>query len=132
MIMKEQFFELLQDLYLKLEETASYKNLESYLRLQKTADLEVCLKDFEKLIDKFDKKKSRVFHFNDITKRVLRKGYIIQFREGIDDAGNPMIILNDFELGLKGDKNPVINLELVYDDVDQRNKDLEDLEFCIK
>ena len=130
--MKEQFFELLQDLYLKLEETASYKNLESYLRLQKTADLEVCLKDFEKLIDKFDKKKSRVFHFNDITKRVLRKGYIIQFREGIDDAGNPMIILNDFELGLKGDKNPVINLELVYDDVDQRNKDLEDLEFCIK
>lgn len=130
--MKEQFFELLQDLYLKLEETASYKNLESYLRLQKTADLEVCLKDFEKLIDKFDKKKSRVFHFNDVTKRVLRKGYIIQFREGIDDAGNPMIILNDFELGLKGDKNPVINLELVYDDVDQRNKDLEDLEFCIK
>lgn len=130
--MKEQFFELLQDLYLKLEETASYKNLESYLRLQKTADLEVCLKDFEKLIDKFDKKKSRVFHFNDVTKRVLRKGYIIQFRKGIDDAGNPMIILNDFELGLKGDKNPVINLELVYDDVDQRNKDLEDLEFCIK
>ena len=130
--MKEQFFELLQDLYLKLEETASYKNLESYLRLQKTADLEVCLKDFEKLIDRFDKKKSRVFHFNDVTKRVLRKGYIIQFRKGIDDAGNPMIILNDFELGLKGDKNPVINLELVYDDVDQRNKDLEDLEFCIK
>lgn len=130
--MKEQFFELLQDLYLKLEETASYKNLESYLRLQKTADLEVCLKDFEKLIDKFDKKKSRVFHFNDVTKRVLGKGYIIQFRKGIDDAGNPMIILNDFELGLKGDKNPVINLELVYDDVDQRNKDLEDLEFCIK
>lgn len=119
-------------MYLKLEETASYKNLESYLRLQKTADLEVCLKDFEKLIDKFDKKKSRVFHFNDVTKRVLRKGYIIQFRKGIDDAGNPMIILNDFELGLKGDKNPVINLELVYDDVDQRNKDLEDLEFCIK
>lgn len=132
MIMKEQFFELLQDLYLKLEETASYKNLESYLRLQKTADLEVCLKDFEKLIDKFDKKKSRVFHFNDVTKRVLRKGYIIQFRKGIDDSGNPMIILNDFELGLKGDKNPVINLELVYDDVDQRDKDLEDLEFCIK
>ena len=40
-----------------------------------------------------------------------------------------MIIINDFKEGIKADKNPVLDLQLVYDDIENRDKDIEDLKF---
>ena len=41
--------------------------------------------------------------------------------------GEPTIVINDFGAGLKAENNPVIELELVYDDVDVRDEDFDTL-----
>lgn len=90
------------------------------------------IEQFSEFIGKLEKKfSSRLFQFNDRTQQAIILPYIIQFRGDITFDGEPTIVLNDFPLGLKGDKNPVINLVLVYDDYEVRNQDLEDLKFMI-
>lgn len=90
------------------------------------------IESFSKFIEKLEKKfNSKVFQFHDRTNQVLIKFYVIQCRGDITVEGEPTIVLNDFPLGLKGEKNPVVNLTLVYDDIETRDRDLEDLKFMI-
>lgn len=87
---------------------------------------------FSKFIEKLEKKSnSKLFQFHDRTEQAVIKFYVIQCRADITMEGEPTIVLNDFPLGLKGEKNPVLNLVLVYDDVEVRDRDLEDLKFMI-
>jgi hypothetical protein len=76
-------------------------------------------------------KRKLLFEFRDKSKQIIRKNYIIQFRGDLTDEGEPTIVLNDFPLGLKGDKNPVINLVLVYSNIDERDEDLQALKDLI-
>lgn len=78
-----------------------------------------------------ESKRKLLFEFRDKSKQIIRKNYIIQFRGDLTDEGEPTIVLNDFPLGLKGDKNPVINLVLVYSNIDERDKDLQALKDLI-
>lgn len=90
------------------------------------------IESFSKFIEKLEKKfNSKLFEFHDRTQQSVIKFYVIQCRADITMEGEPAIVLNDFPLGLKGEKNPVLNLVLVYDDVEVRDKDLEDLKFMI-
>lgn len=69
----------------------------------------------------------RMMHFRDRTGQILSKGFIIMFRKSETVEGEPTIIINDFGAGLKAENNPVIELELVYDDVDVRDEDFNTL-----
>jgi hypothetical protein len=90
------------------------------------------IESFSKFIEKLEKKfNSKLFEFHDRTQQSVIKFYVIQCRADMTMEGEPTIVLNDFPLGLKGEKNPVLNLVLVYDDVEVRDKDLEDLKFMI-
>lgn len=90
------------------------------------------IESFSKFIEKLEKKfNSKLFQFHDRTEQAVIKFYVIQCRADITMEGEPTIVLNDFPLGLKGEKNPVLNLVLVYDDVEVRDRDLEDLKFMI-
>lgn len=90
------------------------------------------IESFNKFIEKLEKKfNSKLFEFHDRTQQSVIKFYVIQCRADMTMEGEPTIVLNDFPLGLKGEKNPVLNLVLVYDDVEVRDKDLEDLKFMI-
>ena len=90
------------------------------------------IESFSKFIEKLEKKfNSKLFQFHDRTQQSVIKFYVIQCRADITMEGEPTIVLNDFPLGLKGEKNPVLNLVLVYDDVEVRDRDLEDLKFMI-
>ena len=89
--------------------------------------------ELEKFADKLEKKyKSRLFEFHDKTKRSLIRFYIIDFREEITIEGEPSIMINDFPDGLQAEKNPVLRLELVYNTIEERDKDIEELKFLIK
>lgn len=46
--------------------------------------------------------------------------------------GEPAIMINDFPEGLVAEKNPVLKLELIYDDFDNRNEDIEQLKYFLK
>lgn len=90
------------------------------------------IESFSKFIEKLEKKfNSKLFQFHDRTEQAVIKFYVIQCRADITMEGEPTIVLNDFPLGLKGEKNPVLNLVLVYDEVEVRDRDLEDLKFMI-
>lgn len=90
------------------------------------------IESFNKFVEKLEKKfNSKLFQFHDRTSQSIIKFYVIQCRADITIEGEPTIVLNDFPLGLKGEKNPVVNLVLVYDDVEIRDKDLEELKFMI-
>lgn len=69
----------------------------------------------------------RMMHFRDRTGQILSKGFIIMFRKSETVEGEPTIIINDFGAGLKAENNPVIELELVYDDIDVRDEDFDTL-----
>lgn len=69
----------------------------------------------------------RMMHFRDRTGQILSKGFIIMFRKSETVEGEPTIVINDFGAGLKAENNPVIELELVYDDVDVRDEDFDTL-----
>ena len=77
-----------------------------------------------KLEEKFQ---SRIFEFRDRTQQTILRGLILQWRPDFTLEGEPMIVINDFRLGLQGKDNPVVNLELVYDDLEVRDEDLEKL-----
>lgn len=90
------------------------------------------IESFSKFIEKLEKKSnSKLFQFHDRTEQAVIKFYVIQCRGDMTVEGEPTIVLNDFPLGLKGEKNPVVNLTLVYDDIETRDRDLEDLKFMI-
>lgn len=72
-------------------------------------------------------KNRRTMQFSDRTRRVLSKEFIIMFRKDETIDGDPTIILNDFDMGFKAERNPVVCMELVYDDVDVRNEDFDTL-----
>lgn len=83
--------------------------------------------------DKLEAKyKTKLFEFHDREKRSLIRYYIISVKEAESLEGEPMIIINDFPDGIKADKNPVLNLELVYDDVALRDEDLDNIKFLLK
>lgn len=69
----------------------------------------------------------KMMHFRDKTGQILSKGFIIMFRKSETVEGEPTIVINDFGAGLKAENNPVIELELVYDDVDVRDEDFDTL-----
>lgn len=77
------------------------------------------------------KYKTKLFSFKDRTRRSLIRYYIIDCRADLTIAGEPTIVINDFPEGLQAEKNPVLKLELVYDDVEVRDQDLKDLKFMI-
>lgn len=77
------------------------------------------------------KYKAKLFSFKDRTRRSLIRYYIIDCRADLTIAGEPTIVINDFPEGLRAEKNPVLKLELVYDDVEVRDQDLKDLKFMI-
>lgn len=74
-----------------------------------------------------EKYQTRIFEFRDRTKQILLRGLILQWKPDFTLEGEPMIVINDFRLGLQGKDNPVVNLELVYDDLETRDEDLEKL-----
>lgn len=82
----------------------------------------------EKFVSTLEKKtQTRIFEFRDRTQQILLRGLILQWRPDFTLEGEPMIVINDFRLGLQGKDNPVVNLELVYDDIEVRDEDLEKL-----
>lgn len=83
--------------------------------------------------DRLEQKfKSKLFTFRDREKQSVVRYFIVSFKEGESIEGEPMIIINDFKEGIKADKNPVLDLQLVYDDIEDRDKDIEDLKFLLK
>lgn len=86
----------------------------------------------EKFVDNLERKyKTKLFSFRDKTRRSLIRYYIIDCRADLTLAGEPTIVINDFPEGLQAEKNPVLKLELVYEDVETRDQDLKDLKFMI-
>ena len=93
---------------------------------------EVNTEELWEKVDKFisnleEKYQTRIFEFRDRTKQILLRGLILQWKPDFTLEGEPMIVINDFRLGLQGKDNPVVNLELVYDDLETRDEDLEKL-----
>lgn len=86
---------------------------------------------FSILVGKIEKGSGQVIFFKDKKHSSLRKVYIISYYEGITEEGVPFIMINEFPLGLKGDKNPVVNLQLDYDFIEDRDNDLEILRLAI-
>lgn len=70
------------------------------------------------------KHQTRIIEFRDRTKQIILRGLILQWKPDFTLEGEPMIVINDFRLGLQGKDNPVVNLELVYDDLETRDEDL--------
>ena len=88
------------------------------------------LDEFADILER--KYKAKLFSFKDRTRRSLIRYYIIDCRADLTIAGEPTIVINDFPEGLRAEKNPVLKLELVYDDVEVRDQDLKDLKFLLK
>lgn len=82
---------------------------------------------FSELLNILSTRSKRVMQFRDRTGQILSKGFIIMFRKSETVEGEPTIIINDFGAGLKAENNPVIELELVYDDIDVRDEDFDTL-----
>jgi hypothetical protein len=101
-------------------------------QLMKWYETEVNTEDLwekaERFISKLEEKyQTRIFEFRDRTNQKILRGLILQWKPDFTLEGEPMIVINDFRLGLQGKDNPVVNLELVYDDLETRDEDLEKL-----
>jgi hypothetical protein len=96
------------------------------LQEQQITELHV-LRLFSELLNALSTRNKRVMHFRDRTGQILSKAFIIMFRKSETVEGEPTIIINDFSAGLKAENNPVIELELVYDDIDVRDEDFDTL-----
>lgn len=97
---------------------------------QKAVKFLEAFEDFVKNLE--DKFRNRVFNFRDRCGTSLLKMYVIQWNRGETLDGTPTIVINDFSLGLKGEKNPVINLILEYDEIEVRDEDFEKINFMLK
>ena len=124
--------ERLLNLFLEICQILCFKDLYDKTETNKLISEGDMVKFLEKIKEFFDRKRERLFTFKDTTHRSLLKCYILDFRGGELIDGTPVIIINDFPLGLKGEKNPVLNLELRYDDVEDRDSDLADLRLLLK
>lgn len=124
--------ERLLNLFLEICQILCFKDIYDKADTNRLISEGDMVKFLEKLKEFFDKKRERLFTFKDTTNRSLLKCYILDFRGEENIDGTPVIIINDFPLGLKGDKNPVLNLELRYDDVEDRDSDLADLRLLLK
>lgn len=101
-------------------------------QLMKWYETEVNTEDLwekaERFISKLEEKyRTRIFEFRDRTNQKILRSLILQWKPDFTLEGEPMIVINDFRLGLQGKDNPVVNLELVYDDLETRDEDLEKL-----
>lgn len=96
------------------------------LQDQQVTELHV-LRLFSELLNALSTRSKRMMHFRDRTGQILSKSFIIMFRKSETVEGEPTIIINDFGVGLKAENNPVIELELVYDDIDVRDEDFDTL-----
>lgn len=94
---------------------------------QQVVSTEMILRLLGELLSVLSTMSRRVMHFRDRTGQILSKGFIIMFRKSETVEGEPTIVINDFGAGLKAENNPVIELELVYDDVDVRDEDFDTL-----
>ena len=95
-------------------------------------DMKAILGFLEEVVDANIRKKSKLMEFHDRSNQVIVKYYIFQYKAGITYEGEPTIIINDFPIGLKADKNPVIDITLVYDSEEQRDADLDELNLLLK
>lgn len=94
---------------------------------QQVVSTEMILRLLGELLSVVSTMSRRMMHFRDRTGQILSKGFIIMFRKSETVEGEPTIVINDFGAGLKAENNPVIELELVYDDVDVRDEDFDTL-----
>lgn len=94
---------------------------------QQMVSTEMILRLLGELLSVLSTMSRRMMHFRDRTGQILSKGFIIMFRKSETVEGEPTIVINDFGAGLKAENNPVIELELVYDDVDVRDEDFDTL-----
>ena len=53
------------------------------------------------------------------------------YKPDYDVDGTPMLVINDFPLGLEGDKNPVVDLVLRYDTIENRDADIDKLNYLL-
>lgn len=94
---------------------------------QQVVSTEMILRLLGELLSVLSTMSRRMMHFRNRTGQILSKGFIIMFRKSETVEGEPTIVINDFGAGLKAENNPVIELELVYDDVDVRDEDFDTL-----
>lgn len=94
---------------------------------QQVVSTEMILRLLGELLSVLSTMSRRMMYFRDRTGQILSKGFIIMFRKSETVEGEPTIVINDFGAGLKAENNPVIELELVYDDVDVRDEDFDTL-----
>lgn len=94
---------------------------------QQVVSTEMILRLLGELLSVLSTMSRRMMHFRDRTGQILSKGFIIMFRKSETVEGELTIVINDFGAGLKAENNPVIELELVYDDVDVRDEDFDTL-----
>lgn len=122
--------EKVKEIFISIMQSMSASGQALLLSLAESEDAEMeIVENFAQAIK--EKFASKVIQFNDKSRRCMSYSYIIQFRPDMQLDGSPVIILNDFQLGLKGDKNPVIHEVLIYDDIDKRDEDMEKLHFLL-
>ena len=95
-------------------------------------EIDTALDMMEEVVDAYSRKKGKLVEFHDRSNQVIVKYYILIYKAGITYEGEPTIIINDFPLGTKAEKNPVIDLTLVYDSEEQRDADLDELNLMLK
>lgn len=101
--------------------------VEKIMLQEQQVSTETVLRLLGELLSVLSTMSRRMMHFRDRTGQILSKGFIIMFRKSETVEGEPTIVINDFGAGLKAENNPVIELELVYDDVDVRDEDFDTL-----
>lgn len=101
--------------------------VEKIMLQEQQVSTETVLRLLGELLSVLSTMSRRMMHFRDRTGQILSKGFIIMFRKSETIEGEPTIVINDFGAGLKAENNPVIELELVYDDVDVRDEDFDTL-----
>jgi len=101
--------------------------VEKIMLQEQQVSTETILRLLGELLSVLSTMSKRMMHFRDRTGQILSKGFIIMFRKSETVEGEPTIVINDFGAGLKAENNPVIELELVYDDVDVRDEDFDTL-----
>lgn len=109
-----------------------YKETRLLKQLMKWYEEDINTEELWEKVEQFisnleEKYQTRIFEFRDRTKQIILRSLILQWKPDFTLEGEPMIVINDFRLGLQGKDNLVVNLELVYDDLETRDEDLEKL-----
>lgn len=124
--MEERTVALLIRLCTLYKETRLLKQLMKWY--EEDINTEELWEKVEQFVSNLEQKyQTRIFEFRDRTKQIILRSLILQWKPDFTLEGEPMIVINDFRLGLQGKGNPVVNLELVYDDLETRDEDLEKL-----